>query len=366
MYFSNEIYYDRNKKDKAVKEYDSNQYIQYLDTILQKSKEIYDRFVAENQPNDESKKWAQLYIEGNYYYDLGYYASNHRRANNMGKDNKWDVPEGFYDKLLNCLPIDTSMFICSHQLSIISNIFSSKYLIDKLNNQLKNIKLTDMISIRRKVFEIRFSTIVEFVPDPLLLQIILTEMISDELDEQEIKNYERFYDMVETHIKEPFLKEPLHQKYLQTKSRIENPKIYTEAILKKTADLSVKQIIDDILQQNKGKVIYIDFWAIWCGACLSEMPNSKVVELELKKKNVAFVYICLESGEEQWKSVLDKYQLGGQHYLLSSKQSAEIRSFFEINGIPNYLLIDKNGIIKEKGTHLRPLDAMDKIKELLR
>ena len=365
MYFSNEIYNDWNKKNRAVKEYDADRYIQYLDTILQKSREIYDQFVAENQPNDESKKWAQLYIEGCYYDELGQYARNHRRANNMENNNKWDVPKGFYDRLLNRLPIDTSMFICSHQISIFSDRFLSTYFNDILNEKFKNLRITDILSIRKKADEIRFSTISEFTLDPLLRQIMLTKMLSEELEEQNINNYERFNDLVNTYITEPFLKEPLHPMYLQTKARIKNPKIYTEAVLKEAADFSIKQIVDNILQQNKGRVIYIDFWATWCGACLEEMPNSKTVELELKKKNVAFVYICLNSDEERWKSVLDKYQIGGQHYLLSGRQSGEIKSLFEINAVPDYMLIDKNGVIKEKGSHLRPLVAKEKIMEML-
>ena len=319
--------------------------------------------------NNDLKKWALLNIEGDYYYNLSYYASSHRRANNMGKDNKWDVPEGFYDKLLNRLPVDTSMFICSHQISSFSNSFLTRYIDAKFNEKLKNANfgVKDIINLRKKVVDMRFFNAAEFFTlDPLLLQIILTEMFSEELEEQEIRTYERLHDLVDTYIKEPFLKEPLHQQYLQTKLRVDNPKIYTEAVLKNTAELSVKKIIDDILQQNKGKVIYVDFWGTWCGACLTEMPNSKVVEHEFRKKNVAFVYICLTSKEENWKAVLDKYQLGGQHYLLSDKQSGEIRTLFEISGIPNYLLIDKTGIIKETGSHLRPSVARDKIKEMLK
>ena len=366
MYFSTEIYRNLNKKNKAVKEYEVDQYIQYLDTVLQKNTELYNKFIAENQPNNESKNWAKLFIEGDYYDDLSSYARNHRLANNMGSDNKWDVPKDFYDRLLNRLPVDSSMFICSHQLSSFSNRFLFRYIHDKLNNELKNLTIIDLLTIRRKVDEIRFSTVVKYTPDPLLRQIMLTEMFEEKFEEQDVRSYERFKDLVETHIKEPFLKEPLHQKYLQTKLRIENPKIHTEAVLKEIVDSSVEKAIDDILRQNKGKVIYIDFWATWCGACLAEMPNSKVVEHELNKKNVAFVYICLESEEERWKAVLDKYQIGGQHYLFSNKQSAEIRRSFEISGLPFYVLIDKSGVIKEKGSHLRPFTAKEKIKEMLK
>jgi hypothetical protein len=98
----------------------------------------------------------------------------------------------------------------------------------------------------------------------------------------------------------------LYQKYLQTKSRIDNPDIYSEAVLHNVANSSVNQVMDSILQEMKGK-------------------------------DVVFVYVCLLLEEQKWKATLDKFQLGGQHFFLSSQQSSQIRQLFEIRGIPFYL-----------------------------
>ena len=360
MYFSNELYYDWDKKDRAVKNYDVEQYLQYLDTVQQKSKELYDRFVSENNPNNESKKWAEIFNEENYYVQLGNYAYGHRRANNMQNDNPWDVPLGFYDRLCNILPIDSTMFICASALNTFINVFDG-YVSSKLK-----YRGTDVATIADKD-SIRIFSAIEFVPDPLLLQFVLS--LGFDMDfqfRQNITNYERFYDVADTYIKEPYLREPLQKKYLQTKLILESPQVYTENILKAATNLSINQLIDEIFQQNKGKVIYVDFWATWCGPCLVELPNSKVVEQEFENKDVAFIYLCLESEEKHWKATLDKFQLGGQQYLLSNKQSSEIRNLFEIKGIPFYVLIDKTGVIKEKGSHLRPLVAKEKINEMIK
>jgi len=379
MYFSDEIYYDWDKKQKAVKDYDPDQYLQYMDNLKQKNKEIYEQFVAENYPDDESKKWALLFSENDYYHFLGFYVMDHRRSNNLGYNDPFDVPIGFYGKFTNRLPIDPSMFISAYALISFSDRFDI-YVADKLKERDENredrkidggwidwgvgpygivapISMIDSIVI--------FSNI-EFVHDPLLLQIMLTRHFDRSFEKQNITVYEQFRDIADTYIKEPFLKEPLHQKYLQTKQRIENPQIYTEAVIKEAANLSVNQIVEEILQQNKGKVIYVDFWGTWCGPCLGELPNSKIVEHEFKDEGVVFVYICLESDEKKWKATLDKFQLGGQQYHLSYKQSSEIRTLFEITGVPFYVLIDKNGVIKEKGNHLRPLNVKDKIREMLK
>jgi len=372
MYYFNELYRNVDRHNRAVKENEPAQYLLYMDTIQQKFMEIYDQFIVEHNPNDESKKWARLYIENDYYRKLSQYASNHKRANNMEWDNPWDVPKGFYDVLCNRLPIDSSMFINAEGLFSFHNSFEHRYVFEKLIDR-KTDGVRHMpggryvVLTKHNLDSLKIFSIIEFVPDPLLLQIILTAKFSMELEfGQNIRNYEKFHDVVDKYIKEPFLKEPLHQKYLQTKHRIENPQVYTEAILKEAANLSVSKIMDDILQQNKGKVIYVDFWGTWCGPCLMEMPNSKIIEHKFKDKDVVCLYICLESEEKQWKATLDQFQLGGQHYLLSRQQSGEMRKLFEITGVPFYMLIDKNGVIKEKGSHLRPLFVQDKIKEMLK
>jgi thioredoxin-related protein len=96
------------------------------------------------------------------------------------------------------------------------------------------------------------------------------------------------------------------------------------------------------------------------------MPNSKKLMKQMAGKEVTFVYLCLDSEEKQWRTCLDKFQLGGEHYFLTKKQSSDLKGIFEINGIPHYLLFDKNGTIVEKGSYLRPDVVKDKIEGLLK
>jgi len=358
LYYSSELFNNRDRQERAVKEYGAEQYLQYLDTIQQKCRELYDQFVSDNNPDNESKKWALLLIENEYYSKLGWYAMEHRQVNNMAWD--WDVPSGFYDKFLNGLPIAPSMFISAFALSSFADNFSS-YVHAKSKDK------GSIVKTKADSDSINIYSIIEFVPDPLLRQIMLTNSFNRDFhSEQNITNYERFRNVAETYITEPFLKESLQNKYHQTKFTLESPEIYTKTILKEATNLSISQLIDEIFQNNKGKVIYVDFWATWCGPCLAEFPSSKKVEHEFDDKNVAFVYLCLDSEEIQWKATIDRFQLGGQHYHLSTRQSTEIRNLFGISGIPDYLLIDKNGVIKEKGSHLRPLFVRGKITEMLK
>jgi len=137
-----------------------------------------------------------------------------------------------------------------------------------------------------------------------------------------------------------------------------------DTVLIKMEDRPVKDLLDDIISRNKGKVIYIDCWATWCSPCLAEMPNSKTLMQEFKGKDVAFVFLCLNSQEDVWRSTIDSLKIEGQHYFLSKKQSNDLRFLLKLQGIPYYILYNKDGAVLEQPT-LRPSMMKGKIYKLL-
>lgn len=95
------------------------------------------------------------------------------------------------------------------------------------------------------------------------------------------------------------------------------------------------------------------------------MPNSKALMEELIGKDVAFVFLCIDSEEKLWKADLAEFQLEGQHYFMTGEQSNDFRNAFEVQGIPHYFLIDQEETIVEKGSHLRPNLVKDRILSML-
>jgi thiol-disulfide isomerase/thioredoxin len=100
---------------------------------------------------------------------------------------------------------------------------------------------------------------------------------------------------------------------------------------------------DDILAQYEGKVIYLDFWASWCGPCKKEMPYSHKLQQTFLGKDVVFVYFSSDKNATAWSSTVDNLQLTGEHYLASMQVKQTYGTRFSVRFIPRYVLIDKNG-----------------------
>ena len=101
------------------------------------------------------------------------------------------------------------------------------------------------------------------------------------------------------------------------------------------------------MEDFKGKVIYLDVWATWCGPCLAEFPSSKELKKEYEEEeNLVFMYVSIdeESDHQKWLDFLEKDpEFKGVHLYADGAWRSKIAEDYMIKGIPRYMLIDHEG-----------------------
>ncbi|KGL62720.1 TlpA family protein disulfide reductase [Polaribacter sp. Hel1_85] len=101
------------------------------------------------------------------------------------------------------------------------------------------------------------------------------------------------------------------------------------------------------LNDLKGKYVYIDVWATWCGPCIAEIPSLKKVEKEFHNKNIEFVSISIDQikDHDKWKKMIVDKELGGMQLFADNNWESKFIQDYMIKGIPRFILIDPQGKI---------------------
>lgn len=99
------------------------------------------------------------------------------------------------------------------------------------------------------------------------------------------------------------------------------------------------------LEDLRGKYVYIDVWATWCGPCRAEIPSLQKIEEKYHDKKIAFVSISVDEQKdyEKWKKFVVEKQLGGIQLYADKNWMSDFIKAFGINSIPRFILIDPTG-----------------------
>ena len=101
------------------------------------------------------------------------------------------------------------------------------------------------------------------------------------------------------------------------------------------------------LEDLRGKYVYLDIWATWCGPCKREIPALKEIEKKYHGKPIEFVSISIDklADKEKWRKFVESEQLTGIQLFADNNWESDFIKAYEIQGIPRFILLDPDGMI---------------------
>ncbi|MBT4521408.1 MAG: TlpA family protein disulfide reductase [Halieaceae bacterium] len=119
------------------------------------------------------------------------------------------------------------------------------------------------------------------------------------------------------------------------------------------------------LSNLKGKVVYLDFWASWCGPCRISLPALERIYRDLKEQGLEVLAVGVDEHKRDALAFLKDFPVS---YPVVWDSSGDTPSRYQVPGMPTAFLIDRNGIVREVHIGFRKSDAealRAKIVELL-
>lgn len=162
---------------------------------------------------------------------------------------------------------------------------------------------------------------------------------------KQLAEFEAIYQPAD--ITMPFFAAALTQEHQMLKDYLAGQEL-VKVPLKELDGKIIQGLIDSLRQAYQGKVVYVDFWAPWCGPCMEEMPDSKALQQHFEGKDVVFLFLANRCNADAWKATIVNEKLGGVHWKITDDQFKILSSELGISGIPHYTLIDRNGNIVDK------------------
>lgn len=117
------------------------------------------------------------------------------------------------------------------------------------------------------------------------------------------------------------------------------------------------------LNDFKGKFVYIDVWATWCGPCRAELPHlEELQEKYASNEDIVFASVSIDENTDAWRKMVTEKEMMGVQLLADNAWDSSICEDYMIKGIPRFILIDQEGKIMNSKA---PRPSSDEIKEVM-
>lgn len=311
---------EKNNQSDAHKKFLTDRFI--------KEKAFLSTYIKQPKLTPLFKKWAITDLRCEYINNLLRYTWLHPSRNQI-KPADFKLPDSYFD-------FTRTVSFDNPELAISSNYYDyiHEYRSIIINNISSNpVKFDDIIALFAKQ------------PQGFAKDAMMSNIISELITAKHLDAVKPYLDTLKKYVSYPVFKTRIFDAYNAALIQQNNYKLPPEAKINTTPNTEADSLLKKILLKYPGKVIYVDFWATWCGPCRAEMRNSGKLHEQYLNKDVVFLYLGVQSKEKIWKAAIAELDIKGEHYLLNEPEFSALAEKFQINGIPRYLLVDKRGVV---------------------
>ena len=172
--------------------------------------------------------------------------------------------------------------------------------------------------------------------DPVVKEIILHHIAAAYVDNFGVKDISEMENIYHTYVRDTLLTSSFAKKY--ERWDLSRPGKRSPGF--RAPDVNGNEYT---LADFRGKYVYIDMWATWCGPCKREMPYLKALEDEFKDAEIVFVGLSVDKDKAAWENMVRQGELTGVQLYLGT--GSRFQEGYRVEAIPRFILLDKEGVI---------------------
>ncbi|MGZ5304726.1 MAG: TlpA family protein disulfide reductase, partial [Bacteroidia bacterium] len=308
-------------------------YMQYLDSIATAKNAFFKKH--------ESKlsKSFQHYFSNRISYEMANEKLNYPDFKKYYTQKEVELPADYYSFLEKVKVQNDSAVMMSSYLNFLNN-----FLFYEVQRLRKDAQVQTY-----KFYNAKYA-VVDLYLTGKVREVIMAEVLKSAISHLPFKESEALYTGFKQTVNDKELLDYVAKKYDKKKLLAEgaNAPIFT---LKDTSGKTVS------LADFKGKIVYLDFWASWCGPCMQEAPHAVKLQEKFAGKDVVFLYVSTDDNDEAWRKAIRSKNLQKGVHLISKKSAENVQEKYDVEGIPSYFLIGRDGKIIN-GNASRPSDEI--------
>ena len=275
---------------------------------------------------------------GSFWIENAYRTANGKGYNDSIPEFKKPVIDESYLDYPKTLDLDNVMMFYADKFSYNISYWNGRVIYDLEKSAV------DVESFKNEIFGEGDSYFKDFIKlqeycQPLSEQAVVPDSIIAEIEKMRV----------------PFYADYVKAKNAEITAKITEEKARGGYYVHQASESTGDSLFVDLIKDFKGKVVFIDFWNTWCVPCRQAFKDMEPMEKEFEGKDVVFLFIADESSPQR---VYDGMivSMKGHHYRLNNAQASSLRQKWGFPGIPSYVIVGKDGTVKDFHTGFKGVD----------